>query len=151
MRLAFLVGRKGLREWLSGRVSPCQGESREFESRFPLQNLKRPEIATVSGLTQKGNTKKTRIVAKKIKDDHCRGQRLHQNVIVVSLCVQCNLHCFLTWQSHIILYRSICLLCAFYPFLRESCHVNVNALKSQSMTSQYDFIKHHHKQRFHQN
>ena len=27
-----------LREWLSGRASPCQGERREFESRFPLHN-----------------------------------------------------------------------------------------------------------------
>ena len=26
-----------LREWLSGRASPCQGERREFESRLPLQ------------------------------------------------------------------------------------------------------------------
>ena len=26
-----------MREWLSGRASPCQGECREFESRFPLQ------------------------------------------------------------------------------------------------------------------
>ena len=26
-----------LREWLSGRASPCQGECRGFESRFPLQ------------------------------------------------------------------------------------------------------------------
>ncbi len=25
-----------LREWLSGRASPCQGERREFESRLPL-------------------------------------------------------------------------------------------------------------------
>ena len=25
-----------VREWLSGRASPCQGECREFESRFPL-------------------------------------------------------------------------------------------------------------------
>ena len=25
-----------LREWLSGRASPCQGECREFESRLPL-------------------------------------------------------------------------------------------------------------------
>ncbi len=25
-----------MREWLSGRASPCQGECREFESRFPL-------------------------------------------------------------------------------------------------------------------
>ena len=25
-----------MREWLSGRASPCQGERREFESRFPL-------------------------------------------------------------------------------------------------------------------
>ena len=28
-----------LREWLSGRASPCQGERREFESRFPLQGI----------------------------------------------------------------------------------------------------------------
>ena len=28
---------KYLREWLSGRASPCQGERREFESRLPLQ------------------------------------------------------------------------------------------------------------------
>ena len=27
----------GMREWLSGRASPCQGEGREFESRLPLQ------------------------------------------------------------------------------------------------------------------
>ena len=27
-----------MREWLSGRASPCQGERREFESRLPLQN-----------------------------------------------------------------------------------------------------------------
>ncbi len=26
-----------MREWLSGRASPCQGESRESESRLPLQ------------------------------------------------------------------------------------------------------------------
>ena len=29
-----------VREWLSGRASPCQGERREFESRLPLQKLK---------------------------------------------------------------------------------------------------------------
>ena len=28
---------KNMREWLSGRASPCQGERREFESRLPLQ------------------------------------------------------------------------------------------------------------------
>ena len=28
---------KQLREWLSGRASPCQGERRGFESRLPLQ------------------------------------------------------------------------------------------------------------------
>ena len=27
-----------MREWLSGRASPCQGEGREFESRFALLN-----------------------------------------------------------------------------------------------------------------
>ncbi len=26
-----------MREWLSGRASPCQGEGREFESRFALK------------------------------------------------------------------------------------------------------------------
>ena len=30
------VGILYLREWLSGRASPCQGEGREFESRFAL-------------------------------------------------------------------------------------------------------------------
>ncbi len=30
-----------MREWLSGRASPCQGERREFESRFPLHYLLR--------------------------------------------------------------------------------------------------------------
>ena len=33
-----------MREWLSGRASPCQGERREFESRLPLQCLKAPKI-----------------------------------------------------------------------------------------------------------
>ena len=28
-----------MREWLSGRASPCQGERREFESRLPLHNI----------------------------------------------------------------------------------------------------------------
>ena len=29
-----------MREWLSGRASPCQGERREFESRLPLHKDK---------------------------------------------------------------------------------------------------------------
>ena len=29
-----------MREWLSGRASPCQGECRGFESRFPLQKVR---------------------------------------------------------------------------------------------------------------
>ena len=29
-------GTTNMREWLSGRGSPCQGERREFESRLPL-------------------------------------------------------------------------------------------------------------------
>ena len=41
-RINLLIGRgrqiKYMREWLSGRASPCQGERREFESRLPLQN-----------------------------------------------------------------------------------------------------------------
>ena len=28
-----------MREWLSGRASPCQGECRGFESRLPLQKI----------------------------------------------------------------------------------------------------------------
>ncbi len=28
-----------MREWLSGRASPCQGECRGFESRLPLQKF----------------------------------------------------------------------------------------------------------------
>ena len=34
-----LIGRPSsiMREWLSGRASPCQGERRGFESRLPLQ------------------------------------------------------------------------------------------------------------------
>ncbi len=34
------VGCEDLREWLSGRASPCQGERREFESRLPLHYLR---------------------------------------------------------------------------------------------------------------
>ena len=30
-----------MREWLSGRASPCQGECREFESRLPLHFFKK--------------------------------------------------------------------------------------------------------------
>lgn len=30
-----------MREWLSGRASPCQGECRGFESRFPLHQFNR--------------------------------------------------------------------------------------------------------------
>ena len=33
-----------MREWLSGRASPCQGERREFESRLPLQ-IKNPVVS----------------------------------------------------------------------------------------------------------
>src|SRR5665648_120383 len=29
-----------LRKWLRGRASPCQGESREFESRLPLHFMR---------------------------------------------------------------------------------------------------------------
>ncbi len=31
---------KVLREWLSGRASPCQGESRGFDPRLPLHAVK---------------------------------------------------------------------------------------------------------------
>ena len=33
----ILINKQNVREWLSGRASPCQGERREFESRLPLQ------------------------------------------------------------------------------------------------------------------
>ena len=33
----FFLKEIDMREWLSGRASPCQGERREFESRLPLQ------------------------------------------------------------------------------------------------------------------
>ena len=33
----ILNSQLNMREWLSGRASPCQGERREFESRLPLQ------------------------------------------------------------------------------------------------------------------
>ena len=35
-----------MREWLSGRASPCQGERREFESRLPLHKRQRTRIAS---------------------------------------------------------------------------------------------------------
>ncbi len=34
-----------MREWLSGRASPCQGERREFESRLPLQKIRTRKCA----------------------------------------------------------------------------------------------------------
>ena len=34
-----------MREWLSGRASPCQGERREFESRLPLQKTHEPRVS----------------------------------------------------------------------------------------------------------
>ena len=36
-----------VREWLSGRASPCQGEGREFESRFALffTNMRKSHIS----------------------------------------------------------------------------------------------------------
>ncbi len=36
-----------MREWLSGRASPCQGERREFESRLPLQKTKDAQASFV--------------------------------------------------------------------------------------------------------
>ena len=38
-----------MREWLSGRASPCQGERREFESRLPLHHkvCSPPEMQTL--------------------------------------------------------------------------------------------------------
>ena len=36
-----------MREWLSGRASPCQGERREFESRLPLHFTKVTKVAFV--------------------------------------------------------------------------------------------------------
>lgn len=46
-----------VREWLRGRASPRQGESRAFDSRFPLQDF--PEWiviqVTMNGLLNKSN------------------------------------------------------------------------------------------------
>ena len=33
-----------MREWLSGRASPCQGECREFESRLPLHLRRHSQV-----------------------------------------------------------------------------------------------------------
>ncbi len=39
-RLALLFDKlHTMREWLSGRASPCQGEGREFESRLALRRI----------------------------------------------------------------------------------------------------------------
>ena len=38
-RVVETITRNDMRKWLSGRASPCQGEGREFESRFPLLAL----------------------------------------------------------------------------------------------------------------
>ena len=45
-----------MREWLSGRASPCQGERREFESRLPLHST-----ASLFGFAVFFYTKKRRI------------------------------------------------------------------------------------------
>ncbi len=39
-----------MREWLSGRASPCQGERREFESRLPLHISRCDGIGRRNGL-----------------------------------------------------------------------------------------------------
>ena len=36
-----------MREWLSGRASPCQGERREFESRLPLHESRDDFISSL--------------------------------------------------------------------------------------------------------
>lgn len=36
-----------MREWLSGRASPCQGERREFESRLPLQTKEKQKSVSL--------------------------------------------------------------------------------------------------------
>ncbi len=33
-----------MREWLSGRASPCQGESRGFDPRLPLPSRRRRQV-----------------------------------------------------------------------------------------------------------
>ena len=43
-----------MREWLSGRASPCQGERREFESRLPLH--KKQSIKSVAFFFAKKQT-----------------------------------------------------------------------------------------------
>ena len=39
VRVSSSAPKQKMREWLSGRASPCQGERREFESRLPLHNI----------------------------------------------------------------------------------------------------------------
>ena len=39
VRVSSSAPKQKMREWLSGRASPCQGERREFESRLPLQYI----------------------------------------------------------------------------------------------------------------
>ena len=43
-RMPLLLLRAQMREWLSGGVSPCQGEGRGFESRLVLQKNKKVGI-----------------------------------------------------------------------------------------------------------
>ena len=52
-RKNFALKQRNMREWLSGRASPCQGERREFESRFPLHE--RTVFLTVLFLTEKSH------------------------------------------------------------------------------------------------
>ncbi len=49
-----------MREWLSGRASPCQGERREFESRLPLQkkDLRKASLFSTNTLKVKKIMKK---------------------------------------------------------------------------------------------
>ena len=41
-----------MREWLSGRASPCQGERREFESRLPLQKHRLDGVFLLSEINE---------------------------------------------------------------------------------------------------
>ena len=46
LRSTWQFGKIYMREWLSGRASPCQGERREFESRLPLHLQKTQAFAS---------------------------------------------------------------------------------------------------------
>ena len=56
-----------MREWLSGRASPCQGEGREFESRLALFFFKEEQIIK-KVLTIRKKSDKIHLVEKNMRE-----------------------------------------------------------------------------------